>query len=100
MTMATQALDARLYIGNCPYSATEQQLTELLKNSGIEVSTLKVAYREGRPQGFAFAEGADKDAERAILLLDGKILGGRRLRIERARPRSHDRKSRIRGEAR
>ena len=54
----------RLYVGNLPYSATEEQLTELFGQAG-KVDNVRVMrdMATGRARGFAFVEMAtDEDA--------------------------------------
>ncbi|MDA8198579.1 MAG: RNA-binding protein [Thermaerobacter sp.] len=79
-----------LYIGNLPWSATEESLRELFRNeANVEVESVRVATdREtGRSRGFGFAEVADEHAEHAIERLSGVDFGGRALTVNEARPR-------------
>jgi RNA recognition motif-containing protein len=81
----------RLYVGNLPFSATDDQIRELFSQNGREVVEVKlVTDREtGRPRGFGFVEmGSSKDAERAIAELNGHSLDGRALTVNEARERS------------
>ena len=58
----------RLYVGNLPYAATEEQLTELFSRAG-KVDNVRVMrdMATGRARGFAFVEmGSDEDAQKAI----------------------------------
>ena len=58
----------RLYVGNLPYSATEEQLTELFGRAG-KVDSVRVMrdMATGRARGFAFVEmGTDDEAQKAI----------------------------------
>ena len=78
----------RLYVGNLPYSATEEQLTELFGQAG-KVDSVRVMrdMATGRARGFAFVEMAtDEDAQRAIDTLHNKSFGGRNLTVNEARP--------------
>jgi RNA recognition motif-containing protein len=76
----------RLYVGNLPYTVTEDQLRELFAPHGEVVSVSVVMDRDsGRPRGFAFVEMADGAA--AIQALDGQDFGGRSLRVNEARER-------------
>lgn len=77
-----------IYVGNLPYSATEEELRDLFGGHG-EVKFVKIVMdREtGRPRGFGFVEMEDADAKAAIEALDGSQYGGRSLRVNEARPR-------------
>jgi len=77
----------KIYVGNLPYSATEDELRELFGAHGDVTSVSLVNDREtGRPRGFGFVEMED-GAEKAIAALDGKEVGGRTLKVNEARPR-------------
>jgi cold-inducible RNA-binding protein len=79
----------RLYVGNLPYSATEDELRNLFSQYG-EVDRVDVATdREtGRARGFAFVDMAnDAGANAAIQSLNGYTMDGRPLKVDEARPR-------------
>src|SRR6187200_3147549 len=79
----------RLYVGNLPYSATEDQLTEMFSRAG-KVDTVRVMrdMATGRARGFAFVEmGSDEEAQAAITKLNEVELDGRRLSVNEARPK-------------
>lgn len=78
-----------LYVGNLPYSATEDEVRDLFTQHG-EVSRVKLVIdREtNRPKGFGFVEMDDNGAAGAIQALDGQEFGGRRLRVNEARERA------------
>jgi len=81
----------RLYVGNLPYSASEQDLHDLFAGTGHEVTEAKLVLdrESGRPRGFAFVEMAtDAGAENAISALNGKDFQGRTLTVNEARERS------------
>ena len=78
-----------IYVGNLPFSATEDEVRDLFSGFG-EVSRVHlVTDREtGRPRGFGFVEMEDDEgAQKAIESLDQTSLGGRTLRINEAQPR-------------
>jgi RNA recognition motif-containing protein len=78
----------KIYVGNLPFSATEDEINRLFSQHGSVESVSVVTDREtGQPRGFAFVEMADGDADEAIRALDGVSMGGRNLRINEARPR-------------
>jgi len=79
----------RLYVGNLPYSATEDQLTELFSRAG-KVESVRVMrdMATGRARGFAFVEmSTDAEAQRAITELNNYQVGGRGLTVNEARPK-------------
>jgi RNA recognition motif-containing protein len=80
----------KIYVGNLPYSATEDELRDLFAAHG-EVQTVSLVNdREtGRPRGFGFVEMAGEDAASAIQALDGSQMGGRTLKVNEARPREN-----------
>ena len=78
----------RLYVGNLPYSATEDELRELFEQHGTVHSVNVMNDREtGQPRGFAFVEMDDDGADAAIAALEQSPFGGRNLRVNEARPR-------------
>jgi RNA recognition motif-containing protein len=79
---------AMIYVGNLPFSATEQDLRAVFASHGEVLSVSIVADRDtGRPRGFAFVEMADEAAEAAIAAVNGQALDGRPLRVNPAQQR-------------
>ena len=79
----------RLYVGNLPYTTSEDQLTELFSRAGT-VDSVRVMRdtATGRARGFAFVEmGTDEEAQRAISELHEHQLEGRALVVNEARPK-------------
>jgi cold-inducible RNA-binding protein len=79
----------RLYVGNLPYSTTEEQLGELFSRAG-KVDSVRVMrdMATGRARGFAFIDmGTDEDAQRAISEFNTYTLEGRPLVVNEARPK-------------
>ena len=79
----------RLYVGNLPYSATEDQLTDLFSRAG-QVDNVRVMrdMATGRARGFAFVEMAsDDDAQKAVSQLNDYQMDGRPLVVNEARPK-------------
>ncbi|MDR0433864.1 MAG: RNA-binding protein [Gracilibacteraceae bacterium] len=77
-----------LYVGNLPWSATPEELTEYFGQYGNVVSSRIITDREtGRSRGFGFVEVEDDDAERLAEELNGKDYNGRALTVNEARPR-------------
>ena len=78
-----------IYVGNLPYSTTEEDLRAIFERFG-EVSSAKVVIdREtNRSKGFGFVEMPDDhDGEEAVKALDGSPMNGRPLRVNPAKPR-------------
>ena len=83
-------MGTRLYVGNLPFSATEEQIRDLFAQNGRSVTEVRlVTDREtGRPRGFGFVEmGSQEDADGAIRDLNGFQYGGRPLTVNEARER-------------
>ena len=83
-------MGTRLYVGNLPYTITEDDLSAALEEGGGTVKDLHlVTDREtGRPKGFACAEmSSAAEAEAVIQAMNGKELDGRALTVNEARPR-------------
>jgi RNA recognition motif-containing protein len=76
---------AKIYVGNLPFTATEDQVRALFAEHGAVTSVALPMDREtNRPRGFGFVEMAQADAARAIQSVNGKDLGGRSLRVNEA----------------
>ena len=80
----------KLYVGNLPYTTTEQDLQDLFAGAGtVETVNLMRDMATGRARGFAFVEMAsDADAQQAISMLNNHELGGRNLMVNEARPKT------------
>ena len=84
-------MSTRLYVGNLPFSADENQIRDLFAQGGRAVTEVKlVTDRDtGRPRGFGFVEmGSSQDADGAIRELNGRDFGGRPLTVNEARERT------------
>jgi len=83
-------LSKKIYIGNLPFSATEDELRAVFERHGGVASVNVIMDRQtGRPRGFAFVEMDDASAaDDAIRALDGSELGGRSIRVNEAQDRS------------
>lgn len=78
-----------IYVGNLPWSATEDEIRNLFAQYGAVNSVNLITDREtGRARGFGFVEMPAEDAAAAIQALEGHNLGGRSLRINEAMPRA------------
>lgn len=74
----------RLYVGNLPYSATEADLLDHFK----DYSPHSARIIEGR--GFGFVDLDDEQLDAAIAAMHNSELGGRRLVVNEARPKTED----------
>jgi RNA recognition motif-containing protein len=82
---------AKLYIGNLSFNVADAQLTALLADLKIAVAEVRVMrdQENGKSRGFAFAELApETDLAAAIKELNGKLLDGRALIVNEARPQA------------
>lgn len=80
----------RLYVGNLPYKATDEELTELFAKAG-NVASARVMRdtATGRARGFAFVEMAtDEEAQKAVAEFNQYLMDGRALVVNEARPRT------------
>lgn len=79
----------KLYVGNLPFSTTEDDLRGLFEPHGEVQSTAVVMDRDtGRSRGFGFVEMSDNAAaQAAIAALNGQQINGRALVVNEARPK-------------
>lgn len=76
---------SKLYVGNLPFSATEDAVRTLFSQHGTVDSVAMIMDRDtGRPRGFAFVEMPRADASRAIQNLNGQDMDGRPLKVNEA----------------
>ena len=81
-------MSKRLYVGNLPFSANDEELRTLFSEHGTVESVSVITDREtGRPRGFAFVE-MSSGADDAIQALNQTEMGGRSLTVNEARARS------------
>ena len=78
----------KIYVGNLPFTATNESLNELFAQFGSVDSSKIVMDRDtGRSKGFGFVEmSVDGDAQSAIDKLNGSDFGGRSIVVNEARP--------------
>lgn len=77
-----------IYVGNLPFSATENEVRELFEAHGPVLSVKLISDRDtGRPRGFGFVEMEQAEAEAAIKTLNGVDNGGRAMRVNMAEER-------------
>jgi RNA recognition motif-containing protein len=83
----------KLYVGNLPFSATEESLRAKFAEHGTVESARLITDRDtGRSKGFAFVEmSSNSEANAAIAALNGADYDGRPLRVNEAKPPSNNR---------
>ena len=84
-----------IYVGNLSSEVSEEELKAEFQSFG-EVSSINIVKDRmtGQPRGFAFVEMPGKnEAQAAMEALNGKLLKGRNLTVNEARPKSDTRRS-------
>lgn len=81
-------MGAKIYVGGLPYSASEQQLSDLFTTHGSVASARIITDKfTGQSRGFGFVEmNTDDEAKAAIEALNGTQMDGRTLTVNEARP--------------
>jgi RNA recognition motif-containing protein len=81
-------MSKKLYVGNLPYSANDQSLTDKFSECGTVTSSKVIMDRDsGRSKGFAFVEmSTDAEATTAISRFHGSDLDGRAMNVTEAKP--------------
>jgi cold-inducible RNA-binding protein len=82
-------MEAKLYVGNLPYTTVDADLQTLFSQAGTVKSAQVIRDRaSGRSKGFGFVEMASsEEAQSAITMFHGKDYSGRPLTVNLARPR-------------
>jgi cold-inducible RNA-binding protein len=81
----------KLFVGNLPYSANEQDLQNFFADNSVTIDTVTVMRDRmtGQARGFGFVEiNDDAAAQRAVDNCHGKELMGRTLVVNEARPKT------------
>jgi len=78
-----------IYVGNLPYTVTDDELKSVFSEFGqVDSAKIIMDRYSGRSKGFGFVEmNNNEEAENAIKSLDNQDLKGRNLRVNEARPR-------------
>jgi cold-inducible RNA-binding protein len=83
------SLVKKLYVGNLPFQASEEDIGNWFGQSGVSPSNITLVRDRfsGQPRGFGFVEfNNDDDASRAIEALNGQNFMGRNVVVNEARP--------------
>ncbi len=80
----------KLYVGNLPYSASQDSLQETFSQCGTVESVNVITDRDtGQSKGFGFIEmSSDSEAQKAIQELNGKEIDGREIKVNEAKPKA------------
>jgi len=82
----------KLYVGNLPFSATEDEVRNLFSQHGTVNEVNLVTDRfTGNPRGFGFVEMDEEGGTAAIKAVNGADFGGRSLKVDKAQPRRDNR---------
>ncbi|MBC7385991.1 MAG: RNA-binding protein [Cryobacterium sp.] len=78
----------KLYVGNLPFSAVDENLVEIFSQCGTVESAKVISDRDtGRSKGFGFVEmSSDAEAQTAISKFNGADFDGRTITVNEARP--------------
>jgi len=79
----------KLFVGNLPYSANEQDVQNFFADNGVTIDSVTVMRDRftGQARGFGFVEiNDDSAAQQAVDACHGKELMGRVLVVNEARP--------------
>nr|MBN2278499.1 RNA-binding protein [candidate division Zixibacteria bacterium] len=79
-----------IYVGNLSYNMTEDDLRQTFENYGEVTSATIIKDKiSGDSRGFGFVEMSSEDeAMAAIDALNGQEMNGRKLNVNKARPRN------------
>lgn len=84
---------SRLFLGNVPHRATEENIQEWIQSQGFVVESVDIIRDRmtGNPRGFCFASLIDPNQlDQAISMLNGKMMSGRPITVNRAVPLMKD----------
>ena len=82
-------MDTKIYVGNLPFSATEEELKTLFSECGTVTSVALITDKfSGKPRGFGFVEmSTPEEAQAVIAKFNDYTMGDRALRVNIAKPR-------------
>lgn len=80
----------KLYVGNLPYSASQESLQQTFSQCGTVESTTLITDRDtGQSKGFGFVEmSSESEAQKAIQELNGTEVDGRAIKVNEAKPKA------------
>ena len=82
-------MENKLYVGNLPYAAGEEDVKIHFSKAGTVTSVALIIDRaSGRAKGFGFVEmSTAEEAQKAISMFNGQDFMGRAITVNVARPR-------------
>ena len=82
-------MNTKLYVGNLPFTATDQDLNDMFSQVGQVASAKVIMDREsGRSKGFGFVEmNNEAEGEKAIGELNNEEFLGKAISVSKARPK-------------
>ena len=84
---------ARLYVGNLPFKAGDEELAALFKDITDSADINMITDNSGRKKGFAFVTIKPEDkAEEVANKLNGHEMMGRKIKVEVSKPKSRDKR--------
>lgn len=85
-----RTVEDTLYVGNLPFSVTEEDLRKLFTSNGHTTVGISLVtnYKSGRSRGFGFVRMASVDAADSALALDGAELEGRKVSVSKGREKT------------
>jgi len=73
--------EIKFYVGNLDFAVTEEDLSEMFSEYGAVGNVSLATGPDGRSRGFAFVSMMDKSVEEACMVLDGKDMNGRTIKV-------------------
>lgn len=78
----------KLYVGNMPFSMNEGDLRSLFEQHGqVDSANVILDRNTGKSRGFGFVEMSDEDGQKAMDALNEYEVDGRKLVVNKAKPR-------------
>ena len=79
-----------IFVGNLDFNTSEDELRQLFEAHGqVDRVSIMTDRETGRSRGFGFVEMVNaEDGDKAIAALNGTQVGGRKLKVNEARPKT------------
>jgi RNA recognition motif-containing protein len=77
-----------IYVGNLPYTVTDESLRDLFIEYGqVDSAKIIMDRHSGRSKGYGFVEmPSNSEADKAIKALNGKLIDGINIKVNQANP--------------
>ncbi len=81
-----------IYIGNIPYSIKDQELADVFQEFGqVESAKVIVDKKTKRSKGYGFVTMTNEaDEDVAVNDMNGKEIGGRKVKVSKANPKKEE----------